>query len=152
MKKIIVTLFLSILTMIASAQLNAGDNVYLEFQNTEGEVNVDGTDACNMLKEYIEDKSTLQIVSSKQESDFTFLLSVIEKNQGVRKGKIDIIDSKTKDVIFESKWKRGTSGFSMWTWTGEVIEASTYGFSGTRMAIGKIFKGKILRKFKEIKK
>ena len=85
MKKIIVTLFLSILTMIASAQLNAGDNVYLEFQNTEGEVNVDGTDACNMLKEYIEDKSTLQIVSSKQESDFTFLLSVIEKNQGVRK-------------------------------------------------------------------
>ena len=67
------------------------------------------------------------------------LLYVIEKNMGNRKGKIDILDSKTSSLIFESKWKKGTSNVS-------------YGYSGTRHAIGKIVKGQILKTFKDIKK
>ena len=31
----------------------------------------------------------------KEESDYTFVLYVIKKNVGYRKGKIDVVDSKT---------------------------------------------------------
>ena len=139
MKTIITTFIFSIITLISSAQLSSGDNVYLQFQETDSEVNVDGNDACEMLKSYVVGKTTLQVVSSKEASDFTFLLSVIEKNMGDRKGKIDVLDSKTDKVIFESKWKRGTMN-------------ALYGYSGTRHAIGRVFKGQILKEFKTLKK
>ena len=139
MKSIITTFIFSIITLISSAQLSAGDNVYLQFQDTDGEVNVDGNDACEMLKSYVVGKTSLNIVSNKENSDFTFILSVIEKNMGDRKGKIDVIDSKSGKMIFESKWKRGTMN-------------ALYGYSGTRHAIGRVFKGQVLKEFKQIKK
>jgi hypothetical protein len=139
MKTIITTFIFSIITLISSAQLSAGDNVYLQFQDTDGEVNVDGNDACEMLKSYVVGKTSLNIVSNKENSDFTFILSVIEKNMGDRKGKIDVIDSKSGKMIFESKWKRGTMN-------------ALYGYSGTRHAIGRVFKGQVLKEFKGIKK
>ena len=139
MKTIITTFIFSIITLISSAQLSSGDNVYLQFQETDSEVNVDGNDACEMLESYVVGKTTLQVVSSKEASDFTFLLSVIEKNMGDRKGKIDVIDSKSGKIIFESKWKRGTMN-------------ALYGYSGTRHAIGRVFKGQVLKAFKQIKK
>ena len=139
MKSIITTFIFSIMTLFSFAQLNAGDNVYLQFQDTDGEVNVDGDDACEMLKSYIDGKTSLNIVESQSESKYTFLLYVIEKNMGDRKGKIDVLESKSKKIIFESKWKRGTMN-------------ALYGYSGTRHAIGRVFKGQVLKEFKQIKK
>ena len=139
MKTIITTFIFSIITLIVSAQLSASDNVYLQFQDTEGEVNVDGNDACEMLKSYVLGKTSLSVVSNKEESDYTFVLYIIEKNMGDRKGKIDVLDSKTDKIIFESKWKRGTMN-------------ALYGYSGTRHAIGRVFKGQVLKEFKQIKK
>ena len=108
--------------------------MYLQFQDTDGEVNVDGNDACEMLKSYVVDKTSLSVVSDKEESDYTFVLYVIEKNMGDRKGKIDVVDSKTGKTIFESKWKRGTMNVY-------------YGMSGSRHAIGRVFKGQVLKEF-----
>ena len=139
MKTIITTFIFSIATLIASAQLSNGDKVFLQFQETEGEVNVDGNDACEMLKSYIVGKTSLNIVESESESKYTFVLYVVEKNMGNRKGKIDVVDSKTGKTIFESKWKRGDMN-------------ALYGYSGTRHAIGRVFKGQILKEFKDIKK
>jgi hypothetical protein len=139
MKTIITTFFLSIITLISSAQLSAGDNVYLQFQDTDGEVNVAGDDACEMLKSYVVGKTSLSVVSNKEDSDYTLVLYVIEKNVGNRKGKIDVVDSATGKTIFESKWKKG-------------IMNALYGYSGTRHAIGRVFKGQVLKEFKQIKK
>ena len=139
MKTIITTFIFSIVTLISFAQLSSGDKVYLEFQTTDGEVNVDGADACEMLKSYIYGKTSLNIVELQSESEYTFILYVIEKNMGDRKGKIDILESKSKKTIFESKWKRGTMN-------------ALYGYSGTRHAIGRVFKGQVLKEFKQIKK
>ena len=139
MKTIITTFIFSIITLMSSAQLSAGDNVYLQFQDTDGEVNVDGDDACEMLKSYVVGKTSLNIVESQSESKYTFVLYVIEKNMGDRKGKIDVLESKSKKIIFESKWKRGTMN-------------ALYGYSGTRHAIGRVFKGQVLKEFKQIKK
>ena len=139
MKSIITTFIFSIMTLFSFAQLSAGDNVYLQFQDTDGEVNVDGDDACEMLKSYIDGKTSLNIVESQSESKYTFVLYVIEKNMGNRKGKIDVLDSKTDKIIFESKWKRGNMN-------------ALYGYSGTRHAIGRVFKGQVLKEFKQIKK
>jgi len=139
MKSIITTFIFSIMTLFSFAQLSAGDNVYLQFQDTDGEVNVDGDDACEMLKSYIDGKTSLNIVESQSESKYTFVLYVIEKNMGNRKGKIDVLDSKTDKIIFESKWKKGTMN-------------AYYGYSGTRHAIGRVFKGQVLKEFKQIRK
>ena len=139
MKSIITTFIFSIMTLFSFAQLSAGDNVYLQFQDTDGEVNVDGDDACEMLKSYVIGKTSLSVVSNVSESDYTFVLYVIEKNMGDRKGKIDVVDSKTGKTIFESKWKRGTMNVY-------------YGMSGSRHAIGRVFKGQVLKEFKQIKK
>jgi hypothetical protein len=139
MKTIITTFIFSIITLFSFAQLSAGDNVYLQFQDTDGEVNVDGDDACEMLKSYIDGKTSLNIVESQSESKYTFVLYVIEKNMGDRKGKIDVLESNSKKIIFESKWKRGTMN-------------ALYGYSGSRHAIGRVFKGQVLKAFKQIKK
>jgi len=139
MKTIITTFIFSIFTLFVSAQLSESDKVYLQFQDTDGEVNVDGNDACEMLKSYVIGKTSLSVVSDKEDSDYTFVLSVIEKNMGDRKGKIIVVDSKTKKTIFESKWKSGSMN-------------AVYGYSGTRHAIGRVFKGQVLKEFKQIKK
>ena len=139
MKTIITTFIFSMITLISSAQLSAGDNVYLHFQDTDGEVNVDGNDACEMLKSYVVNKTSLSVVSNKAESDYTLVLYVIEKNVGYRKGKIDVVDSKTGKTIFESKWKKGSIN-------------AFYGYSGTRHAISRVFKGQVLKEFSDIEK
>jgi len=102
-------------------------------------VNVNGDDAINMLRSYVEGKSNLIIVDSADVSNYTFILSIYELNMGNRKGKIDIMDSKSQTMIFESKWVKGVSNVYS-------------GFSGSRGAIMKIFKGQVLKKFPTIEK
>ena len=139
MKLSFLVLIMSVLSFGTMAQLNTGDKVFLTFQNVDGEVNVSGTDAIDMLKSYIVGKTNLVIVDSAEESDYTFILSVVEKNMGNRKGKLDIVLSESKKIIFESKWVKGSMN-------------AFYGYSGSRHAIGKVFKGQILKKYPKIKK
>lgn len=53
MKTCFLVLIMSMLSFGAMAQLNTGDKVFLTFQDVDGEVNVSGTDAIDMLKSYI---------------------------------------------------------------------------------------------------
>ena len=79
----------------------------------------------------------LQIVDSKEKSEFTFILSVIKKNLGKRKGKIVILENKSNNVIFNTDWQKGSpSAFN--------------GYSGTRGVIVKMMKRYILEEFPEI--
>lgn len=135
-KVLLTALYLVISTVFA--QLKPGDKVFLTFKNIEGEVNVDGFDACNMLREYIVDMSFLIDVDSIQKSDYTFILSVFEKNMGYRRGKIDIVNTKTQELIFESKWTKGS--------------VNMYYGSSTKHAIAMIFKKQILKTYPEIEK
>jgi hypothetical protein len=122
-----------------SAQIAPGDKVHVIFKDTPNEVNVDGANAVEMLKSYIHGKTTLKIVNSREESSFTFVLSIYEKNMGNRKGKIDLVDSASNAAIFESKLKTGTMN-------------AFYGFSGSRHVIGRVFNGQILKTFPKIKR
>jgi hypothetical protein len=139
MKTIYLTSIFLLFSTISVAQINSGDKVWLKYLDTPGEVSVNGTDACNMLRDYVENKTTLILVENKKDADYIFVLEVIQKNMGDRKCKISISDPKSDGFIFESDWKRGTMN-------------ALYGFSGTRHSIGRVFNGQILKKFNKIKK
>jgi hypothetical protein len=137
MKNSIFILILLLISVVATAQLKPGSKVYFVFEETVEEVNVDGEDALEMLRSYVKGKSSLQIVDSKEKSEFTFILSVIEKNMGKRKGKIVILENKSNNVIFNTDWQKANS-------------SAFYGYSGTRAVIGKMMKHYILEEFPEI--
>jgi hypothetical protein len=92
-----------------------------------------------MLENYVKNKTNLTLVSDIKSSDYIFNLAVYEKNLGNRKGKIEVLNAKTKAVEFASKWKKGTMN-------------AFYGYSGTRHAIGRVFNGEILNQFPTIAK
>jgi hypothetical protein len=120
-----------------NAQLGPNDKVFLVFEEIEGKESVDGNDAIVTLKSYITGKTTLTIVDNKEVSQFYFKLNVIISKKK-RLAKIVILNSKTEEVIFESEWMKG-SGMNQY-----------YGYSGTRMAIGKLVKNDVLDAFPEI--
>jgi hypothetical protein len=66
-----------------------------------------------------------------------FVLNVL-KEKKKRLGKILIINTETESNIFESEWMKG-SGMNQY-----------YGFSGTRMAVGKLIKNDVLDAFPEV--
>jgi len=138
MKKFVMCFFL-LASFSCYAQLSSSSKIYLEFAETKNEVNVNGEDALNMLADYVKNKTTIEIVNSSEGSDFTMLLSVYERNMGNRMGKIEVINSTTKKSVFESKWKKGTMN-------------AFYGYSGTRHAIGRVFKGQFLNTFPNTEK
>ena len=138
MKKFVLAVFLLVSTA-SFAQLQSSSKVYLQFAETENEVNVNGPDALLMLESYVKNKTTLTLVSDPESSDYIINLAVIEKNLGNRKGKIEIKNSKTNAVEFTSKWKKGTMN-------------AFYGYSGTRHAIGRVFNGEILKQYSNIAK
>jgi len=138
MKRLVFCLFI-LASFPCFAQLNSSSKIYLEFNETDKEVNVNGQDALRMLADYVKNKTTLEIVSKQESSDYILNLSVYEKNMGNRMGKIEIVDFKTNDVIFASKWKKGSMN-------------AFYGYSGTRHAIGRVFNGGLLKEFPSIAK
>ena len=71
-----------------SAQIAPGDKVHVIFKDTPNEVNVDGANAVEMLKSYIHGKTTLKIVNSREESSFTFVLSIYEKIWAIEKARL----------------------------------------------------------------
>ena len=142
-KKITLVTFFTIAYLliynISIAQLTPSSKVLLTFEKTVNEENVDGNDAVGMLESYIKGKTNLEVVSSLKESDYILELRLFEKNMGYRKGKIDIIDSKTHNVIFSTDWvSAGSNAF--------------YGYSGSRHVIGKLVKDDLIDKFPKIKK
>ncbi len=139
MKRTILTLIVALFSIVMVAQLNSGDKVFVIFKETKGEVNSNDTAAIKDLRSYLEDKSTLIIVDSADDADFTFILSVYQINMGNRKGKVDIIDSKSKKMIFESKWEKGTGSIS-------------YRWNHSLHAMSKIFRKQIFKEYPAIEK
>lgn len=125
--------------MISFSQLKPDSKVFLTFEQTQNEVNVDGENAVEMLKDYLVGKTSLIISDSKETADFVFQLRVIEKNIGNRKGKLDIIDNQTSASVFESKWVTGTMN-------------AFYGYSGSRHAIGILVKDQLIKAYPVIAK
>ena len=138
--KIIALSFLFIFySFVSYAQLKPSSKVFLTFEDTMNEVNVNGEDAKAMLKDYLIGKTSLVIVDSIQNANFVFQLRVIELVMGLRKGKLDVIDNQTKTLIFETKWVKGS---------GTMYN----GYSGSRQVIGVMVKDQLIRTFPEIKK
>lgn len=136
MKKIALSILL-LASVTAYAQLESTSKVYLQFSETEKEVNVNGNDALEMLESYVKNKTSLTIVTEIEASDYILDLAVYEKNLGNRMGQIAVLKSETKAVVFTSKWKKGTMN-------------AFYGYSGTRHAIGRVFNGPFLKEFPSI--
>jgi len=139
MKRLTFTLLFTLCSLISFAQLKPDSKVFLTFEQTQNEVNVDGANAVEMLKDYLAGKTSLIITDSKESADFVFQLRVIEKNVGNRKGKLDIIDNQTSAPVFESKWVTGTMN-------------AFYGYSGSRHAIGILVKDQLIKAFPVIAK
>ena len=129
---------LSIMTFSISAQEIAEDaKVFLEFKDLDREVNVNSRDALGMFESYIEGYTDLYVVRDKEESDFTFVLSVFEKNFGNRQGKFIVLDSKNGDEIYDTGWVKG-------------MPLVFYGYSGTRHAIARAFIDEFLEEYRHI--
>jgi hypothetical protein len=139
MKSLTLLLLLTFSSLITFAQLKPDSKVFMTFEQTQNEVNVDGDNAIAMLKEYIIGKTSLVISESKESADFTFKLRIIEKKIGNRRGKLDMIDNQTSATLFESKWVTGTSN-------------AFYGYSGSRHAIGLLVKDQLIKAFPNISK
>ncbi len=136
--KINLTLVIALLFSISAfSQINPSDKVFFEFEETGGEVNVNGEDALETLNSYIVGKTNLQVVNSKDGAKYMLTLSVIEKNMGKRKGRIVITEIKNGQLIFDTQWQKANS-------------SAFYGYSGTRAVIGKMIKQFILKQYPEI--
>ncbi|MCC2590009.1 hypothetical protein [Chryseobacterium sp. MFBS3-17] len=111
--------------------------IFLTYSFTEGEDNVDGSDAKEMLKSYLAGMTTCSVVSSIDEADFVIELRVIKKGMAYRRTKIVVTHILTDTKVFETSWVRGAS-------------TAFYGYSGTRAAIGKIVMNYLLKKYPKI--
>ncbi len=139
MKRAILTSIVALFSIVMFAQLNSGGKVFVTFKETEGEVNSNDTAAVKDLRGYLEDKTTLLIVDSADDADFIFILSVYQINMGNRKGKVDIMDNKSKNMIFESKWEKGTGSIN-------------YRWNHSLHAMSKVFKNQIFKAYPAIEK
>ena len=131
-----------IFSLLSTPQFSAQEisedaKVYLEYEKVDREVNVNGRDAINMLESYIDGYTDLQVVRNKEESEFTFVLSVFEKNFGNRQGKIIVLDSKSSKEIYDTGWVKG-------------MPLVFYGYSGTRHAIARAFIDEFLEEYRHI--
>ena len=140
MKKTSLLLLLAVASVTSFAQMKAGSKVFVEYEQTPGEVNADATDITNMFIGKVIGYTSLDVVESKEEADFTLEFSLIEKNLGNRKGKVSVIDNKSSSIIFESeKWQRGSPN-------------AYNGMSGSRDCVGRLVKYHILKAFPQTKK
>ena len=139
--KLLLSAFLLFISVgkIAYGQLGETSKIFLEYEETRGEKNVDAEDAIYMLNSYIEGYTHLNVVDSKADSEFIFKLYIYKKALGDRKGRIEVYDSKNGKLLFQTREWRGTSN-------------AFYGYSGTRHAIGLSFKKDILKEYPHLEK
>jgi hypothetical protein len=137
--RLLLICFLFIGSNQAFAQIQEGSKVFLTFENVEGEVNVNGEDAKAMLVDYLKNRTTLLLVDEPGTAEFVFKLNVVEKNMGNRRGRLTIEENASSNVLFESRWMRGTMN-------------AFYGYSGSRHAIGRLTKDALLEQYPHIEK
>lgn len=122
-----------------SKDLKPGSKLFVKYIDTDDEDNVNGVDAIQMFGSYIKGKTTCELVNSLEEADFEISLRVIKKMMGDRKAQVEIKHLASNDIVFESKWKRGSS--TVFT-----------GYSGTRAAVGNVVKKDLLKEYKVIRR
>ncbi len=137
MKIIFSITLLLLLNISAFSQIKPSDKVFFEFEETSGEVNVNGENAIESLNSYIIGKTNLIVADAKAEAKYLFTLSVVEKNMGKRKGRIVITEIENNKLIFDTEWQKANS-------------SAFYGYSGTRAVIGKMIKQILLKEYKEL--
>lgn len=120
-----------------SEVLIPGSRIFLTFSRTKDKSDVDGNDAIQMLKSYMEGKTSCVIVNTIDEADFEMELSVIKKIMADRKAMLTIRHLLTDKEVYRTKWVRGTSNaFS--------------GYSGSRHSIGKLIKKYVVEDYPDI--
>lgn len=132
MKRILfVLLMLGGLGIARGQELKKGDRIFVDFINVTKE-SVDPSDAIDMMKEAIKNKTSLKIVDNKDSSDYYIELQIVKKMMANRSGKMSLYKTKTNSIVIDTKWKKGTSNaFS--------------GFSGTRHVVNQLVDGFILK-------
>lgn len=138
MKSLLICVF-GLFSFQALAQVQEGSKVFLVFEDVAGEVNVNDEDAKAMFKDYLVNRTTVSLVDEPETADFLFKLNVVEKNMGNRRGRLTIVERSSSDVVYESKWVKGTMN-------------AYYGYSGSRHAIGRLTKGELLKQYPQIEK
>jgi len=108
--------------------------LYLTFAQTEGEDNVDPSDAIDMLKAELDDKTSCVIVASADDADFIVELRVVKKFVDIRRAKVTIKHVFSSTTVLETDWVKGTANIY-------------HGYSGTRHAIDKVVKREILKRY-----
>lgn len=108
-------------------RLSDDTKVYLAYSFAGGDNHVNQYDAVDMLKSEISEKTTLSVVDSEEKSDYIIEVSVLKKFGDVRRGKLTITNTESKEQILQTKWRRGTASFYN-------------GMSGTRDVIRKLVK------------
>ena len=121
----------------SAQEISEDAKVYLEYEKVDREVNVNGRDAIKMFESYIDGYTDLQVVRTREESEFTFVLSVFEKNLGYRQGKFVVLDSKSSKEVYDTGWVKG-------------MPLPFYGSSGTRHAIARAFIDEFLEEYRHI--
>jgi len=120
-----------------SQSLMPGSRIYLTYSFTKGEDNVNGSDAKEMLKSYIEGKTSCIVVNSIDDADFVIELRVIKRPLAVRSAMIIVKHVLTNTEVFKTNWVKGSS-------------TAFYGYSGSRAAIGKVVKKYLLKSYPNI--
>lgn len=115
-----------------------GATVFLVYKQSDDRSDVNGQDAIGMFNTQLSGKTSLNIVPELTDADFIMELTVVKSMADNRRGRAVLKRSDNDQVVFETKWLRGTSNaFSA--------------FSGTRHTIQKITK-QLIKKFPPIER
>ncbi len=138
MKKILFIVLVLFCEFSIQASIKPDAKVFLSFDAGLAQ-NVDGEDALKMLSSYINNQSNIEIVEKESDAQFKLILAIDKGSMGNRKAQIKVVDLSSNDIILTTKWKKGTSN-------------AMYGYSGTRHAIGRVFKSEFLKAYPDIEK
>lgn len=117
-------------------QLEPKSKVYVTFLVTKGEDNVDPSDAIDMMKEAIKDKTSLTVVGAKDSAEFVIELSAVKKMMDARRASMRVSTVNGEELL-ATKWVRGTAN-------------AIYGYSGVRHAIATLVKKNLLKAYPDI--
>lgn len=131
-----VALLLSTSIFAQKKQLEPKSKVYVTFAVTKGEDNVDPSDAIDMMKEAIKDKTSLEIVRSKDSAEFVIELSAVKKMMDARRASMRLTTVGGEELLV-TKWVRGTAN-------------AIYGYSGVRHAVATLVKKNLLKAYPDI--
>lgn len=133
---LMIGLICSVTSIAQEFELKPKSEVYLSFEVTKSEDNVDPSDAIEMMKEAIKDKTSLTIVGTKDSADFVIELSAIKKMTEARRASMKVSTVGAEELL-TTKRVRGTAN-------------AIYGYSGVRHAIATLVKKNLLKAYPNI--